>query len=722
MEFLYSIREKIGFVRFQKQLCNVNKRTLKMADASQSSISPFEPGEMSTVSARWKKWKRSFQIFLEVNNVTIASRKRSYLLHCVGPQVQDVFFSLQGEDAPEVPTGSDEYKEAVKLLDDYFLPMKCLPLERHKFRNIEQANDEPIERFVLRLREQGNLCEYGDHLDEEIKEQLFERGASDDLREKILNKPAMTLAETIETGRSLETIGKHRQSSKLIPRQEELNRIAQMANGSKNNVRRECRRCGRSERFSNDEGNSGRRECYRCGRTGRFANDDNYSGRRECYRCGRIGHFANDDNCPALDRKCERCGLVGHFKKRCNTKQRKKKVSEKRLRQVKANDSDDSDDREEDSEESDDSVQYLFATEPERGEKVVCAVGGVKVSWVVDSGAGVNVINRQTWEYLKEHKVHVNHQTTDVKKSLKAYGGHSIRVAGMFSTVVATKKEVIEAEIYVVENGSCCLLGRKTAKALGILNINSEVWTVNDNDVSCIGRIVRVNPIQKAPCQIPIQRREKTVQENQMLLKQAEEIPWSSPWISSFVVQPKAVLERRKSYGVTLNKRKWEIEKKDMVWGERERGDRMVVPVDLRRRLLQLSYIGHPGIETDWRDIHKEMSCVYPFTPRPTAGCCSAEPAVIRKEGDGVPLETPEVVQCRISLSHAKRIPRSLEERGSEEETQYEGYARAIPQVSVPVSAVAEKLQPVAEPGSQQLIRRPLKYIDYVMDLNADGQ
>lgn len=173
--------------------------------------------------------------------------------------------------------------------------MKCLPLERHKFRNIEHAIDEPIERFVLRLREQGNLCEYGAHLDEEIKEQLFEKGASDDLREKILNKPAMTLAETIEAGRSLETIGKHRQNSKLIPQQEGLNQIANTTNSSKN-TSRECRRCGRSSRFDQN---------------------DSYLDRRECYRCGRTGHFANDDNCPALDQKFERCGLVGHFKKRC---------------------------------------------------------------------------------------------------------------------------------------------------------------------------------------------------------------------------------------------------------------------------------------------------------------------------------------------------------------------------------------------------------------------
>lgn len=43
---------------------------------------------------------------MDVNNVTVPSRKRSYLLHYVGAQVQDVFFSLQGEEAPEVPAGS----------------------------------------------------------------------------------------------------------------------------------------------------------------------------------------------------------------------------------------------------------------------------------------------------------------------------------------------------------------------------------------------------------------------------------------------------------------------------------------------------------------------------------------------------------------------------------------------------------------------------------------
>lgn len=203
---------------------------------NQPHIPAFDPGDTSTVSARWKKWKRSFQIFLDVNNVNIPARKKSYLLHYVGSQVQDVFFGLQGEAEPVVPDGSDVYTEAVKLLDEYFLPMKCLPLERHKFRNLEQASDEPIEKFGLRLREQGNHYEYADHLEEEIKEQIFEKGNSDDLRAKILTKPQMTLAETVEAGRSLETIGKHRKNLKLNALPAEVNKIYKSSNKAKANV------------------------------------------------------------------------------------------------------------------------------------------------------------------------------------------------------------------------------------------------------------------------------------------------------------------------------------------------------------------------------------------------------------------------------------------------------------------------------------------------------
>lgn len=147
-----------------------------MDNLAASGVPKFDPSDTSTVSSRWKKWKRSFEIYLEVNNVTVAARKRSYLLHYAGTDVQDIYFNLKGEEDLEVPAGSDVYQAALKLLDDYFLPLKCLPRERHIFRNLQQAPDESIEKFALRLREQGQLCEYADWLEVAIQEQIFEKG------------------------------------------------------------------------------------------------------------------------------------------------------------------------------------------------------------------------------------------------------------------------------------------------------------------------------------------------------------------------------------------------------------------------------------------------------------------------------------------------------------------------------------------------------------------
>lgn len=217
----------------------------------------FDPTDTSTVCSRWKKWKRGFEIFLDVNNVTVPARKRSYLLHCAGADVQDIFFNLRGDAEPEIPGGSDIYKESVKLLDDYFLPLKCLPRERHIFRNLAQAPEESIEKFVLRLREQGALCEYENWLEENIEEQIFEKGSSDHLRAKILTKPNMTLAEIVELGRSLETIAKHQNS--LVP-EEAINRVSGM--------------------------------------------------KGECFRCGQTGHYASSEDCPARNQKCDRCQLT----------------------------------------------------------------------------------------------------------------------------------------------------------------------------------------------------------------------------------------------------------------------------------------------------------------------------------------------------------------------------------------------------------------------------
>ena len=101
-----------------------------------SSIAPFRTDtDPDRLAALWKRWKRSFNLYLKSKVITDDARKQACLLHVAGPAVQDVYFSVVGE-------GDDKnYADTLKLLDDHFLPQLNAPVERHKFRQMTQRVD-----------------------------------------------------------------------------------------------------------------------------------------------------------------------------------------------------------------------------------------------------------------------------------------------------------------------------------------------------------------------------------------------------------------------------------------------------------------------------------------------------------------------------------------------------------------------------------------------------
>ena len=54
----------------------------------------------ASVSPRWKKWLRRFEMYLAIHDVKDATRKRALLLFSAGEEVSDIFetFPHQGEE------------------------------------------------------------------------------------------------------------------------------------------------------------------------------------------------------------------------------------------------------------------------------------------------------------------------------------------------------------------------------------------------------------------------------------------------------------------------------------------------------------------------------------------------------------------------------------------------------------------------------------------------
>ena len=121
------------------------------------NINPFDcTGNPTSVGPRWRRWKRSFEFFLEAKGITKDTQKQALLLHCAGQDVQDIFVTLS--DPGPAPDGETQYAKAMRLLDAHFLPQVNIPFERHQFRQAKQEESETADQFVTRLFQLSENC------------------------------------------------------------------------------------------------------------------------------------------------------------------------------------------------------------------------------------------------------------------------------------------------------------------------------------------------------------------------------------------------------------------------------------------------------------------------------------------------------------------------------------------------------------------------------------
>ena len=115
--------------------------TVTMPDIG--SLQPFNvKGDPHSISQLWKKWKRSFQLYLAGKEIASTTHKRELLLHTAGLDVQEIYFTLVNEEIEENCEGT------LKVLDDYFLSKSNTPFERHLFRQIVQSSEETVDQFA----------------------------------------------------------------------------------------------------------------------------------------------------------------------------------------------------------------------------------------------------------------------------------------------------------------------------------------------------------------------------------------------------------------------------------------------------------------------------------------------------------------------------------------------------------------------------------------------
>ena len=388
-------------------------------------------GDISTLGLRWKKWKRGFELFLGARGNTPAPQKRSLLLHCGGLGLQDIFFTLGvAADA--------SYEVSLTALDNYFKPKSNPVYERHVFHNVEPQEGEETSMFVTRLREQAELCDFGDVKDDMIRDHVVQHTRDRKLKEKFLQKQDLTLDNLIEIAKGHEVTKRQLQVMTDSVKTETVNAISKSKGAKK---------FGKSH-------NQAKQKEKKHSRT-------STDSERRCYRCNHADHIASDPKCPARKEQCRACDMWGHREVCCKTKKKK------RVNQIEREESD--------------SDEYVFGVNTGKSAMIEVNVGGVCVQAVIDSGASCNIMDAETWNVMKKKRVKCEKMTTEHNKSLKLYtysANEPLKILGIFTAKTHIKdKAAIEAEFVVIKGRGVPLLGKDTSEKLGILSLYSNSVT-----------------------------------------------------------------------------------------------------------------------------------------------------------------------------------------------------------------------------------------------------
>ncbi|XP_045452156.1 uncharacterized protein K02A2.6-like [Melitaea cinxia] len=467
-------------------------------------------GDNASLGQRWEKWKRSLNIYLEATEITTPVKKRATLLLLGGSNLQEIFYNLPGANA-EPSNNNNVFDIAIQKLDDYFTPKQSKVYERHIFRLLRQEEGEKFEKFIVRLRNQAEKCQF-DKPEEHLIDQVAEKCLSTDLRKKILTiGDSITLEKIITEANTLEVVSRQLEEYGQKNKNHDVNAIVP-TKGNKNNSRFDTKKI-------------------------KIIPD------KACGRCGNSKHTADGKSCPAIGKTCHFCGKLGHFRQYCKSQlQRKRKIEEDDT-QKEGRLSKQWKKRKEINNVTEEEVDYVFNINNDAD--IECDVGGIKTKMLIDSGSKYNLITDRTWTMLKEKGVTCLSQNKNSEKTLLAYGSKTpLDILGSFETTIKVNNREVTAHLYVIANGSRNLLGKDSAINLGVLKLGVDVNQVKNEPFPKFKDVLVQIPIddsQKPVSQpyrrIPIPIEEKIEMKIKELLECdiIEEVHEPSKWISPIV-------------------------------------------------------------------------------------------------------------------------------------------------------------------------------------------
>lgn len=177
---------------------------------------------------------------------------------------------------------------------------------------------------------------------------------------------------------------------------------------------------------------------------------------KECSRCGQQRHIT-DDSCPAKRFECYYCGKKGHFAVKCFKKNKGNKV----IKQIASGEEDNSDSDEINNQETERLNHIRSVKEPSR-VTIDVKLNDKPYQMEFDTGASRAIINKKIWNELNRPKL-------SMARKLKAYGGRQLDVKGKCTVSVQFQNQTKRLQAVVVGQDDSPLFGLPWIRAFKML-------------------------------------------------------------------------------------------------------------------------------------------------------------------------------------------------------------------------------------------------------------
>ena len=322
-------------------------------------IEPFDPDV-----EEWPQYVERLQHFFKANGIVgegNTDKRRSTFLTVIGPAPYKLLRSLLAPTSPDEKT----FEQLAEILAKHYSPPPSEVIQRFRFNTRIRSSGETVAAYVAELRRLAEFCNYGDKLNEMLRDRIVCGVNHEAIQKKLLAEVDLTYERAIAIAQGFEQADKNMREIRtqkphtgVTVKQEPVNRLQVKSKPQRRTPPRS------SEKPPETKSDTS----------------------KPCYRCGGTNHKHFD--CRFREQFCRNCQKKGHIAKVCRSKA-KKPASE-----VKAVDG----------EAEEDNVESLCAVKSPTGRipplKVPVLIDGCEVLMEIDTGASRSIMSENVFRSI----------------------------------------------------------------------------------------------------------------------------------------------------------------------------------------------------------------------------------------------------------------------------------------------------------------------------------